>query len=109
MRNCCKKNGDTMVNDRRFRYDWRTGRFKDTQSKSLATSNMRILETQINNACYNYEKEIEELKTKNQWLYDDLKKSSEENKQLKQENKKIKKELHDLEADYLVLTNKMGY
>lgn len=31
----------------RFHYDWKTGRMKDTQSKSQATKDMRILETII--------------------------------------------------------------
>lgn len=49
------------MNEKRFRYDYKTGRMKDTQSKSQATKDMRILETIINDACYSYEKKIEEL------------------------------------------------
>ena len=61
------------MTEKRFRYDWKTGRFKDTLSNSCATSNMRVLETQINNACFNYEKKIKKLEK--------------ENKKLKQSNK----------------------
>ena len=49
------------MTERRFHYDYKTGRMKDTQSKSQATKDMRILETIINDACYSYEKKIEEL------------------------------------------------
>ena len=65
------------MTEKRFRYDWKTGRFKDTQSNSCATTNMRVLETQINNACYNYEKKIKELE--------------EENKEIQKENEQLKK------------------
>ena len=60
------------MTDKRFRYDWKTGRFKDTLSNSCATSNMRVLETQINDACYNYEKKIKELKRENESLNSQL-------------------------------------
>ena len=56
------------MTEKRFHFDWKTGRFKDTQSNSCATSNMRVLETQINNACFNYEKKIRELKKENERL-----------------------------------------
>ena len=56
------------MTEKRFHYDYKTGRFKDTQSNSCATSNMRVLETQINNACYNYEKKIKELEKENKKL-----------------------------------------
>ena len=59
------------MTQKRFRYDWKTGRFKDTQSNSCATSNMRVLETQINNACYNYEKKIKKLEKENKELRSD--------------------------------------
>ena len=36
---------------KRFVYNWKTGRMKDTKSDWNATSNMRGLETQINEAC----------------------------------------------------------
>lgn len=49
------------MTEKRFYYDWKTGRMKDTQSNSQATSNMRVLETIINDACYSYEKKIKEL------------------------------------------------
>lgn len=70
------------MTEKRFHYDWKTGRFKDTQSNSCATSNMRVLETQINNACYNYEKKIKELKK--------------ENKELKQKIESLKMEIAEL-------------
>ena len=56
------------MTEKRFHYDWKTNRFKDTQSNFCATSNMRVLETQINNACYNYEKKIEKLEKENKEL-----------------------------------------
>ena len=56
------------MTEKRFRYDWKTGRFKDTLSNSCATSNMRVLETQINNACFNYEKNIKKLEKENKEL-----------------------------------------
>ena len=56
------------MTEKRFHYDWKTGRFKDTQSNSCATTNMRVLETQINNACFNYEKKIKELEKENKEL-----------------------------------------
>ena len=58
------------MTEKRFHYDWKTGRFKDTQSNSCATSNMRVLETQINNACFNYEKKIKKLEKENKELKD---------------------------------------
>ena len=59
------------MTEKRFRYDWKTGRFKDTQSNSCATTNMRVLETQINDACYNYEKKIKKLEKENKELRSD--------------------------------------
>ena len=59
---------------KRFHYDWKTGRMKDTQSNSQATSNMRVLETIINDACYFYENKIKELETRNKRQYKRLKK-----------------------------------
>jgi len=53
---------------KRFQYNWKTGRFKDTQSEFCATSNMRVLETQINDACYSYEKRIKELEEDYEYL-----------------------------------------
>ena len=60
------------MTEKRFHYDWKTGRFKDTQSKSCATTNMRVLETQINNACFNYEKKIEKLEKENKELKEEV-------------------------------------
>ena len=60
------------MTEKRFHYDWKTGRFKDTLSNSCATSNMRVLETQINNACFNYEKKIKELEKENKELKKEL-------------------------------------
>lgn len=60
------------MTEKRFRYDWKTGRFKDTRSKSCATSNMRVLETLINDACYGYEKKIKKLEKENQELKQQL-------------------------------------
>lgn len=56
------------MTERRFYYDWKTGRMKDTQSKSQATKDMRILETIINDACYSYEKKIKELEKENEGI-----------------------------------------
>ena len=53
------------MTQKRFNWDWETGRWKDTQSDSLATKNPRILETIINEACLGYEKEIERLSREN--------------------------------------------
>lgn len=53
---------------KRFVFDWKSGRMKDTQSNSLATSDMRILETQINDACNVYENKIKKLVEENQEL-----------------------------------------
>lgn len=53
---------------KRFHYDYKTGRMKDTQSNSQATKDMRILETIINDACYFYEKKIKELEQENKML-----------------------------------------
>ena len=61
------------MTEKRFYYDWKTGRMKDTQSNSLATSDMRILETIINDACYSYEKSIKKLETRNKQQHDSLK------------------------------------
>lgn len=49
------------MTEKRFHYDYKTGRMKDTQSNSQATKDMRVLETIINDACYSYEKKIKEL------------------------------------------------
>ena len=49
------------MTEKRFYYDWKTGRMKDTQSNSQATSDMRVLERIINDACYSYEKKIKGL------------------------------------------------
>lgn len=56
------------MTERRFYYNWKTGRMKDRQSNSQATKNMRVLETIINRACSSYENEIKELKAINQML-----------------------------------------
>lgn len=53
------------MTEKRFNWDWKTGRWKDTQSDSLATKNPRILETMIDEACLGYEKEIEKLSREN--------------------------------------------
>ena len=74
------------MTEKRFHYDWKTNRFKDTQSNFCATSNMRVLETQINNACYNYEKKIEKLEK--------------ENKELKTENEQLKQSIYDWQGSY---------
>lgn len=50
------------MTEKRFHYDYKTGRMKDTQSNSQATSDMRVLERIINDACYSYEKKIKELR-----------------------------------------------
>ena len=69
------------MTEKRFRYDWKTGRFKDTLSNSCATSNMRVLETQINNACFNYEKKIKKLEKENKELREQLKDCTEKAKE----------------------------
>ena len=56
------------MTEKRFHYDYKTGRMKDTQSNSQATKDMRILESIINNACYSYEKKIKELEQENKML-----------------------------------------
>ena len=56
------------MTEKRFHYDYKTGRMKDTQSNSQATKDMRILETIINDACYFYEKKIKELEQENKML-----------------------------------------
>ena len=53
------------MTEKRFYYDYKTGRMKDTQSNSQATKDMRVLETIINDACYSYEKKIKELQERN--------------------------------------------
>ena len=47
--------------DKRFVYNWKNGRIKDTESQTNATSNMRILETKINQTCREYKRQINEL------------------------------------------------
>ena len=56
------------MTERRFRWDWKTGRWKDTQSNWLATKDPRGLESIINLACLGYEKEINKLKKENERL-----------------------------------------
>ena len=56
------------MNEKRFHYDYKTGRMKDTQSNSQATKDMRVLERIINDACYFYEKKIKELEQENKML-----------------------------------------
>lgn len=63
------------MTEKRFRYDWKTGGFKDTLSNSCATTDIRVFERQINNVCFNYEKKIKKLEK--------------ENKELKEKNKFI--------------------
>lgn len=70
------------MTEKRFRYDWKTGGFKDTQSNSCATTNMRVLETQINDACFNYEKKINELEKENKKLKKQLGKEETDKKRL---------------------------
>lgn len=60
------------MTEKRFRYDWKTGGFKDTLSNSCATTNMRVLETQINDACFNYEKKIKKLEKENNELKEEI-------------------------------------
>jgi len=91
------------MTEKRFRYDWKTGRFKDTLSNSCATSNMRVLETQINNACFNYEKKIKKLEKENKELKvtegemeDYLARMEEENKELQERNNRQAKQLDNL-------------
>ena len=76
--------------EKRFRYDYKTGRMKDTQSNSQATNDMRVLETIINDACYSYEKKIKELEKENKQLQIDIMGQSEEIEILSDENKRLK-------------------
>lgn len=70
--------------EKRFHYDWKTGRMRDTQSNSQATSDMRILETIINDTCYSYEKKISALEQENKQLKKKLLRKSREIEILKQ-------------------------
>ena len=56
-----------MMENKRFCYDWKTGGFKDTLNSSV-TTDIRIFETQINNACLDYEKKIKKLERENEEL-----------------------------------------
>ena len=53
---------------KRFYWDWKTGRMKDTYSNFQATKDMRLIEQSINDACRSYEKQIAKLKKKNEQL-----------------------------------------
>lgn len=78
------------MTEKRFHYDYKTGRMKDTQSNSQATKDMRVLETIINDACYSYEKKIKELEKENKQLQIDIMGQSEEIEILSDENKRLK-------------------
>ena len=87
------------MTEKRFHYDWKTGRFKDTQSNSCATSNMRVLETQINNACFNYEKKIKKLEKENKELKVTTMEMEDYLARMEEENKELEKQLRREETD----------
>lgn len=53
---------------KRFHWDWKTGRMKDTYSDFQATKDMRLIERSINDACRSYEKQIAKLEKENEQL-----------------------------------------
>lgn len=102
------------MTNKRFHYDWKTGRMKDTYSSFQATKNMRLIERQINDACQSYEKQIAKLEKKNEQLNRqignlehtrdfcdevcaDCERLENENKQLKEENEQLKREVKRLD------------
>ena len=56
------------MTEKRFHWDWKTGRMKDTYSSFQATKDMRLIERQINDACKSYEKQITKLENENEQL-----------------------------------------
>jgi len=61
------------MTEKRFHWDWKTGRMKDTYSDFQATKDMRLIEQSINDACRSYEKEIAKLKEENEQLRNKIK------------------------------------
>jgi len=60
------------MTEKRFHWDWKTGRMKDTYSDFQATKDMRLIEQRINDACRSYEKQIAKLKEENEQLKQQL-------------------------------------
>ena len=56
------------MTEKRFHWDWKTGRMKDTYSSFQATKDMRLIEQSINDACGSYEKQIAKLEKENEQL-----------------------------------------